>query len=403
MKNLHFFTTNFPCGTGENFVSDELFSLAKIYDRVYIYPLKAKSSDIVTKKTPHNAQVIFFNEKVINRKEIILSLKANKFLYFIILMCEFISEPKKVFNKLMFSKKIITYLNYSMVCFSRLKEFSNNRDDFYSFWMNENALALSILKKEKRIKNFSFRVHGFDIFNHVQKGGFIPFRIYNFKQTKYVHNISALNVKYLELNYPKYKGKYQLSYLGSKDYGLGKIDKVSKEFVLFSCSNIIPLKRVDSIVQTLSKIKNYKIEWYHAGDGIDREKVEALVENLPINCKVKLLGNLKHEDVFKFYLNTKVDLFIHLSESEGLPVSMMEAISFGVPILATDVGGVSEIVTKETGFLIPKNFKIEVVVNLLCMIIRGEGEFKIQRTKVREFWEQRFNHKKNIGQLTKFF
>lgn len=49
-----------------------------------------------------------------------------------------------------------------------------------------------------------------------------------------------------------------------------------------------------------------------------------------------LLGN---QLVYDFYRNNDVDVFVNLSESEGIPVSIIETISFGVPVVATDVGG----------------------------------------------------------------
>lgn len=55
------------------------------------------------------------------------------------------------------------------------------------------------------------------------------------------------------------------------------------------------------------------------------------------------------------YSEHPVDVFINLSTNEGVPVSIMEAISFDIPIVATDVGGTSEIVTDETGILVSSN------------------------------------------------
>ena len=51
-----------------------------------------------------------------------------------------------------------------------------------------------------------------------------------------------------------------------------------------------------------------------------------------------------------------LDGLINVSESEGLPVSMMEAQMAGLPVIGTDVGGVSEIVRPDTGILLPKDF-----------------------------------------------
>ena len=56
------------------------------------------------------------------------------------------------------------------------------------------------------------------------------------------------------------------------------------------------------------------------------------------------------------------DLFVNMSLSEGIPVSIMEAISFGIPIIATNVGGNAEIVNDETGVLIPL-----ILIRLLLM------------------------------------
>ena len=48
-------------------------------------------------------------------------------------------------------------------------------------------------------------------------------------------------------------------------------------------------------------------------------------------------------------------MFVNVSESEGIPVSIMEALAAGVPVLATDVGGTSELVGENNGILLPPN------------------------------------------------
>ncbi|NCO54621.1 MAG: glycosyltransferase, partial [Bacteroidetes bacterium] len=60
-----------------------------------------------------------------------------------------------------------------------------------------------------------------------------------------------------------------------------------------------------------------------------------------------------------------VDLFINVSESEGIPVSIMEALSAGIPVIATNVGGTNEIVNNDVGFLIDKEFEINTAVNII--------------------------------------
>ena len=61
------------------------------------------------------------------------------------------------------------------------------------------------------------------------------------------------------------------------------------------------------------------------------------------------------------YYNTyEIDLFVNLSTIEGVPVSIMEAQSSGIPVLATDVGSSKEIVDDDNGFLIPKDFEMNL-------------------------------------------
>ena len=61
--------------------------------------------------------------------------------------------------------------------------------------------------------------------------------------------------------------------------------------------------------------------------------------------------------MLNWFENNSVDVFVNVSSSEGLPVSIMEAFSFGVPVVATKVGGIPEIVDEKCGILIPKEFE----------------------------------------------
>jgi colanic acid/amylovoran biosynthesis glycosyltransferase len=70
------------------------------------------------------------------------------------------------------------------------------------------------------------------------------------------------------------------------------------------------------------------------------------------------MGNVENSKILDFYSENYVDLFINFSEFEGVPVSIMEAQSAGIPVLATKVGGTSEIVSSDNGFLVEKHFDL---------------------------------------------
>ena len=106
---------------------------------------------------------------------------------------------------------------------------------------------------------------------------------------------------------------------------------------------------------------------------------------------------LPNASVKDFYSKNYVDLFINVSESEGVPVSIMEAMSAGVPCLATDVDGVSEIVRDGiNGFLLPLSDDSKVISNALKRFYELTPNEKVALRKgAFKTWEQDYNADKN--------
>lgn len=88
------------------------------------------------------------------------------------------------------------------------------------------------------------------------------------------------------------------------------------------------------------------------GDGVDRERLESLGRELAIDRHLVFAGYRNQEEVGEYL--RKSDIFILPSFAEGVPVSLMEAMAAGIPVIATNVGGVAELVESErTGLLVP--------------------------------------------------
>jgi len=87
-----------------------------------------------------------------------------------------------------------------------------------------------------------------------------------------------------------------------------------------------------------------------AGDGYARAGLEALALKLGVSERVRFLGELAA--VYEFYMI--MDLFFLSSVKEGLPYSLLEAGAFGIPVVCSDAGGISELVSDgKTGILVP--------------------------------------------------
>jgi glycosyltransferase involved in cell wall biosynthesis len=161
------------------------------------------------------------------------------------------------------------------------------------------------------------------------------------------------------------------------------------ELIIVSCSSIDNNKRVHLIPEILAGLK-YPYKWYHFGGG-NIELVKSKIKLLGIVEKCFLMGSVPHSNVIEFYKNNYVDLFINVSIAEGIPVSIMEAASFSVPLLATNVFGVSEIVNNKNGFLINVDFKPSEIALLLNNFFSNEKEIRNKRKNSYYTYLNHFN------------
>ncbi len=107
------------------------------------------------------------------------------------------------------------------------------------------------------------------------------------------------------------------------------------------------------------------VKWSHIGDGDERSIIEQVLERVGDNVGVSLLGQLPHESVIDWLRENEVDVFVNVSTTEGVPVSIMEAFSFGIPVIATNVGGTREIVDDSCGVLLSADFTSEELGEVL--------------------------------------
>ena len=87
------------------------------------------------------------------------------------------------------------------------------------------------------------------------------------------------------------------------------------------------------------------------GDGPDRDQLESQVSNLDLSQNVRFVGYQSQSEVRRYLKST--DIFILPSFAEGVPVSLMEALASGVPVITTQIAGISELVENgKSGYLV---------------------------------------------------
>lgn len=121
------------------------------------------------------------------------------------------------------------------------------------------------------------------------------------------------------------------------------------EKVIVHTSNFRVVKRVTDAIRVLGKVKKeIPTKLVLVGDGPDRSECERLARELDLQKDVVFLGK---QDALPEILNAS-DLFIMPSQSESFGLSALEAMSCGIPVISTSVGGLPELnIHNETGFI----------------------------------------------------
>jgi glycosyltransferase involved in cell wall biosynthesis len=280
----------------------------------------------------------------------------------------------------------------------------NNISWVYSHWLLEGVYAASIIKGNFRFQLIS-KAHSLDIYKERHINQYIPFLEHAVSKIDQVHFISDLGKKYFNENYnfklaPSRQFVSRLgiqNHLPLESYNTGSVLKI------VSVSYIYPLKRVDLILEAIAMIDDFEIEWHHIGSYYEnhtreiKNKAEALFKSKP-HLKMHWLGNFSIPQVYDYYKSNAFDLFISASSSEGIPVSMMECMSFGIPVLSTDVGGVKEIVYHgKNGILVDANPSAADIANEISAYFHlAQDKKSMMRQNAYETWKTTYNAENNF-------
>ncbi len=321
---------------------------------------------------------------------------------------EYVTFSKMGINRLAY---ILFYGLYYVITEPILiQEIENNNLDIYlyAFWLSRPAFCLSNMKEKypKKIVKICARAHRYDLYEKRNSANYLPFRSYISKKLDTIYFISEDGKRYYEkfCKRKSFQGvcDLKLSRLGTSNPSKLKKEIFIKEKILIaSCSSVILVKRIDLIIEVIAFLQNHGIDvqWIHIGDGELMSKMQALsLEKLKRNS-YHFLGNIKNSKILQIYIENDVDYFINLSDSEGIPVSIMEAISIGLPVIARDVGGNSEIVNGDNGCILGKKGKkseiLPVIYEFVKKRLSSVEDYKRLSDNARLQWEDLYSAEKN--------
>lgn len=400
--DLLLITYEYPFGTGETFLESEVNFLAESFKKIWILPARSvwasrQRMDKIglERELPNNFNLYY--PKVRKVSDIVKGVQYCLSIRLVAKLSDsnapYWVREKMAFREALKAGLLIPHIKYIL----KHKGFKSIG---YSYWMSEAAIALAYCTRKKILAHFVSRCHGGDLYDEILSYPFRPYRQFICNYADYIIPISEHGRAYLiDKGVPKEKIAVQrLGVKRGKCLASGSKDGCLR---IVSCSNLIPVKRVDFIAEALANLRR-PFSWVHFGDGPEKERVMRIVSMFPSHGRVFFPGRISNSSVLQYYREQPVDVFINLSLSEGVPVSIMEALAHGIPCIATDVGGTSELVDDSCGILLSVNVALESIVSLLSEIDISCSVWVNKRNGALSRWREKADADYNYKEFSYF-
>jgi colanic acid/amylovoran biosynthesis glycosyltransferase len=275
-------------------------------------------------------------------------------------------------------------------------------EHIHSHFASHAALSAFIVCRLIGIK-FSMTAHAYDLF----KGrGYLTDL---FQEAQWVVTISDFNRQWIHKRFDgRFDKKTHVIHCGAD------VDKFRYEanaaphndvFTILYVAGMVPPKGHTVLLQAIAALKKtgVPVKCVLIGDGVLAPLLIKTVKDLKIEPEVVFLGSLSHSEVLLWL--GKADCFVMPSvfigegNTDGIPVVLMEALASGVPVIASRISGIPELVIDgQTGFLSePGN--VEDVVEKIILVKNASGKLETIRENGRKKVEESFNLKKNVNRV----
>jgi glycosyltransferase involved in cell wall biosynthesis len=171
--------------------------------------------------------------------------------------------------------------------------------------------------------------------------------------------------------------------------------------VVLTVRRLVYKNGIDTLIESAKTAikKNPKLVFIVVGKGPDFKEVKGKIEQLGIQKNFKLAGFVSDEALPGYY--NVADFFVLPSKSgEGLPLVALEAMACGLPVIATNVGGTSEIINEDYGKLVPPNSPESLAEATLEFSHKDLSALKID---LRRIVEQKYSWDRNVEKLVEIY
>lgn len=163
-----------------------------------------------------------------------------------------------------------------------------------------------------------------------------------------------------------------------------EISKIDKKRIILGVGRLSKIKGYDLLISTLVEevLQNKNVEVWLVGDGQEFSTLKQQAENLKVSDKVKFWGSKSKDELLQIY--NQADMFCLPSRNEGMSNALLEAMACGLPVVATNVGGVAELIDGN-GIIVEKENVEKLAIAISEILISNDFEkFANQSRKIAE-------------------
>lgn len=402
---LILFTASYPYVTGaeQNFVETELQYLSKKFKRIIIVPEHLRT-DKANRQLLANVEIEDEYADVLKQYgkiSVFITGLFSRLTYIEIIQNPFILFKLTYLKRLIFFSGLANLTCRWIVNWVKKRGLNTGQSLFYTYWFDQAATGIALAKHVLPDIKLVSRAHGYDVYEQRNNPPYWPCRPFTLNYIEYLFPDSDAGTRYLHKRYPEFMSRIETSRLGILDPEIINKPSMDGVFRIVSCSRMVAVKRLDLLLRGITvaakRKPNQRFEWRHFGEGELRNVLEAQANALPSNVFVNFPGYTTQSDLFNYYRDNPVDIFVNVSESEGTPVAVMEAISCSIPIIATAVGGNKEIVTEQNGILLSENPNPEEISDILLLMSDNSDK---KRQGSRLIWQNQYDAHKNFSNFS---
>jgi len=208
---------------------------------------------------------------------------------------------------------------------------------------------------------FSLTLHGSDV---LVRADYLDCKL---KHCKFCVTVSEFNHRHIREHYPEADCKILVHRLGvDVDFWVPRQNTTPDScFSIVSVGRLHPVKNYDFLVRACYELKNAGLDFHCtiAGQGEESNRLHNLVRELRLENEVELCGHLEPDQLRILYSHS--DVVVLTSQSEGIPLTLMEAMAMERIVLAPAITGLPELIDGETGFLYQQNSLADFLDKLL--------------------------------------